>query len=327
TADWNICCTRWKSSVLQNRDADFTSPWKTVLKNQFHDILCGTICDESLMQVMEEYEEAGHELEQIRRQIAGGEGTAFNTLNFPVDGIRRHGDETVAYHAEGFAAAEEKTLTGEPIALPCTYENEFYRAELDARGFITLLTDKKSGAVLVDRPAVPFGSLQMQADNGDNWVEFEYPWEEDHVHYSVNVPDPYDRRTLPNHPNVQLAANGVGSAEAISFGEDGLQITQKGNLRYWISDVPFTVTITLRNTRPASPIVRNSPTIPNTSACVPPFRFFIRKSSGIRFRTESWNAEKGYSPYSGFWMPLPQKDTVWLCSTTVCRRTTVKTAS
>ena len=35
-------------SVLKNRDADFTEPWKTVLKNQFHDILCGTICDESL---------------------------------------------------------------------------------------------------------------------------------------------------------------------------------------------------------------------------------------------------------------------------------------
>ena len=150
----------------------------------------------------------------------------------------------VAYHAEAFSAAEEKPLTGERIALPCTYENEFYRAEIDARGCIAVLTDKKSGTDVVKHPAVPFGSLQMQADNGDNWVEFEYPWEEDHVHYSVNVPDPYDRRTLPTHPKVQLAANGVGTAEAISFGEEGLQIIQQGRLRYWISDIPFTTTVT-----------------------------------------------------------------------------------
>ncbi|MBQ2278018.1 MAG: hypothetical protein II333_05555, partial [Clostridia bacterium] len=153
-------------SVLRNREADFTSPWKTVLKNQFHDILCGTICNESLVQVMDEYTEAEESLEQIRQQISGGEEKAFNTLNFAVDGIRRRGDETVAYHAEGFSAAEEKTLTGESVSLPCTYENAFYRAEIDARGFITALTDKKSGEVLVSHPAIPFGSLQMQADNG-----------------------------------------------------------------------------------------------------------------------------------------------------------------
>ena len=237
-------------SVLQNRDADFSSPWKTVLKNQFHDILCGTICDESLVQVMDEYREAENELEQIRQQIAGGQGKVFNTLNFPVDGIRSRGTDTVAYHAEGFSAAEEKTLTGERIELPCIYENEFYRAEVDARGFITVLTEKKSGRTLVDHPSVSFGSIQMQADNGDNWVEFEYPWEEDHVHYSVNVPDPYDRHGLPTHPNVQLAANGVGTAEAVSFGEEGLQIIQKGQLRYWISDVPFTTTVTFAKNTP-----------------------------------------------------------------------------
>ena len=231
-------------AVLRDRDADFSGPWKAVLKNQFHDILCGTVCDGALVQAEEEYARAEEELERIRSRIAGGEGRLFNTLNFPADGICRRGDETVAYHAEGFAAAEEKRLTGEAIPLPCSFENGFYRAEIDARGFIVTLTEKKSGAVLVNRPSVPFGSLQMQADNGDNWVEFEYPWEEDHVHYSVNVPDPYDRRSLPAHPKVQLAADGVESAEAVSFGEEGLRIVQKGRLRYWISEVPFTTEIT-----------------------------------------------------------------------------------
>lgn len=231
-------------TVLKNCDADFTEPWKTVLKNQFHDILCGTICDESLVQVMEEYDGAENALEQIRKQIAGGQGKRFNTLNFPVDGICQCGENAVVYHADAFAAAEERVLTGEHIALPCVYENEFYRAQLDEKGFITVLTEKKSGRDLVKHPDISFGSIQMQADNGDNWVEFEYPWEEDHVHYSVNVPDPYDRRALPTHPKVQLAANGVNTVEAISFGEEGLQIIQNGHLRYWISDVPFTTTVT-----------------------------------------------------------------------------------
>ena len=231
-------------SVLKGVETDLSAPWRTALKNQFHDILCGTICNESLIQVMDEYEAAGEALERIRGGISGGRGSAFNTLNFPVDGITRRGDGTVAYHADGFSAAEEKRLDGETISLPCAYENEFYRAEISAGGFITSLKVRSGGVELVNDPAVPFGSLEMQADNGDNWVEFEYPWEEDHVHYSVNVPDPYDRRDLPVHPNVRLAAGGVESAEAVSFGEEGLRIVQKGHLRYWISDVPFETEIT-----------------------------------------------------------------------------------
>ena len=42
-------------SVLRGRDADFSGPWKAVLKNQFHDILCGTVCDGALVQAEEEY--------------------------------------------------------------------------------------------------------------------------------------------------------------------------------------------------------------------------------------------------------------------------------
>ena len=239
-----MLCALETLSVLRERGADFSDVWKTVLKNQFHDILCGTVCNESLTQAAEEYAGARDALEKIGRDISGGEGIAFNTLNFPAYGIRKSGEETVLYSAPGFSAAEEKPLKGENIPLPCGYENEFYYAETDAKGFITVLKDKKSGADLVSHPAVPFGSVQMQADNGDNWVEFEYPWEEDHVHYSVNVPDPYDRRSLPTHPKAQLAAGGVETAQAVSFGEDGLQIVQKGHLRYWISDVPFVTTIT-----------------------------------------------------------------------------------
>lgn len=240
-------------SVLKNRPEDFTAAWRTTLKNQFHDILCGTICDESLIQVMDEYAQAEDVLEAIRQQLANasdGKTIPFNTLNFPISGIRHWDGKTVSYTADGFSPAKETLLNGQKISLPCAYENEYYHAELDARGYITCLTDKISGKVLVNSSAIPFGSLQMQSDSGDNWVEFEYPWEEDPVLYSTNVPDPYDRRRLPTHPKVQLAADGVSAAEAVSFGENGLVVTQRGCLRYWISEVPFTVTITFAKNSP-----------------------------------------------------------------------------
>lgn len=240
-------------SVLKNRPADFSAAWKTTLKNQFHDILCGTICDDSLVQVMDEYAQAEAGLETIRQQFldeAEGKSAPFNTLNFPVAGIRPRDGETVSYTADSFSSAQETVLNGVKITLPCVYENAWYRAEINARGYITRLIEKNSGETVVDSPAIPFGSLQMQADSGDNWVEFEYPWEEDPVLYTTNVPDPYDRRGLPTHPKVQLSADGVVSAEAVSFGEDGLVITQRGRLRYWISEVPFTVTITFAKNNP-----------------------------------------------------------------------------
>ncbi len=282
-------------SALKNRPADFSDAWRTTLKNQFHDILCGTICDDSLVQVMDEYAEAEAGLETIRGQLTGtGETAPFNTLNFPVGGIRQRNGETVSYRADGFAPVRETVLNGQKIELPCTYENEYYRAEINARGYITSLTDKTSGVVLVNSPAIPFGSIQMQADSGDNWVEFEYPWEEDPVLYSTNVPDPYDRRGLPTHPKVQLAADGVSSAEAVSFGEDGLVITQSGRLRYWISEVPFTVTITFAKDTPR--IEYHTEFTNNTKRIRLRAAFPVMKSETIRYQIPYGIAKRTEGP-------------------------------
>jgi len=281
-------------SVLQNRPADFSAAWRTTLKNQFHDILCGTICDESLVQVMEEYARAEESLEAIGQQLGAGKPILFNTLNFPVAGIRHCRGQAAAYTADGFSAVKETPLTGRSIPLPCTYENAYYRAEVNARGYITALTDKTSGAVLVNSPAIPFGSLQMQADSGDNWVEFEYPWEEDPVLYSTNVPDPYDRRRLPTHPKVQLAADGVSSAEAVSFGEDGLVITQRGSLRYWISEVPFTVTITFAKNTPR--IEYHTEFTNKTKRIRLRAAFPVEKSENIRYQIPYGIVERGEGP-------------------------------
>ena len=68
--------------------------------------------------------------------------------------------------------------------------------------------------------------------------------------YSANVPDPYDRKGLPNHSNVLLKANGVTSATACRLGDEAVQIRQTGVLQYWITEIPFTTTITLYRDSP-----------------------------------------------------------------------------
>jgi len=246
----NKLCAFETVSVLQDKSVDFDPVWKLTLKNQFHDIICGTICNESVVQCMEEYAEKEEELEKIGSDLANGKKKPFNTLNFSVNGIREENGDVKKYSAEAFSHLEQKTLEGTKTDLPCTYENSFYIATINSQGYITSLIEKASGKELVGAPAIPFGSTQVQADNGDNWVEFEYPWEEYHQIYSVNIPDPYDRRDLPTHRNVQMAANSVQSAEAVSYGEDGLRIVQTGCHSHWISKIPFTVTVTFAKDTP-----------------------------------------------------------------------------
>lgn len=233
-------------SVLKKKDADFTSIWKTALKNQFHDIICGTVCDEALVQAYEEYKEAFCKIEEKRRALSTeGEPARFNPLPFAVTELRGNTRCT----AKAFGYADEEVLTCQEVSLPCSFENEWYGAKLDARGFITGLTEKSTGEAVFEEKDIPFGSLLMEADSGDNWVEFEYPWELDSQH-TTNVPDPYDRSVLPVHPKTRLRSVGVETASAKLLSDGSLRITQRGSLDYWQTRVPFTVTATLSKRSP-----------------------------------------------------------------------------
>lgn len=238
-------------SVLKKRKADLGSVWKIALKNQFHDILCGTICDDALLQAREEYQRAKEELEQVRAQLScDGEPAYFNPVPFDNQQlIERDGKKSILC-GHGWGYARETVLQEETIPVPNCFENEFYRAEFDKQGFITRLVEKTTGKILVNTSEIPFGSLAMQADSGDNWVEFEYPWELPVNAYSTNVPDPYDRKNLPNHSNVLLRANGVTSVSACGLGDEAVRILQTGVLQFWVTEIPFTTSITLYRNSP-----------------------------------------------------------------------------
>ncbi len=238
-------------SVLKNQKADFTPLWDVTLKNQFHDILCGTICDQALEQVRREYDDALAQMEQTRKDLsAEGERGYFNPLPFDRNEVIATENGGVAVSAKGWHYGDETQLSQTDFVLPAVFENEFYKAELDERGFIVSLTEKETDTVLVNHPRIPFGSLVLQADSGDNWVEFEYPWELDATLYTTNAPDPYERIHLPTHSKVQLSRCGVTAATAKALGDDAVVITQTGALRYWVTNLPFTTTITLYKNNP-----------------------------------------------------------------------------
>lgn len=234
-------------SVLKNKPTELSDEWALTLKNQFHDILCGTICDEAVDQAYREYDAALASLEQKRTALSkNGEPALFNALPFAVKELRGN----TLCSAEGFGYAQEVELMAQSGAVPAVFENEWYRAELDAMGFITKLTELQGGKTVFTKQEIPFGSLLMEADGGDNWVEFEYPWELNASHFTTNTPDPYDRSAQPVHPKVALSKVGVRRAEAKLLSDGSICITQQGSLDYWATHLPFTTTVTLSKTSP-----------------------------------------------------------------------------
>lgn len=225
---------------------DFTLPWKLHLKNQFHDIICGTICNGAYRDVDADFRALGHLLTQIRRDLTTGAGDRayFNAL--PFERSIRTEKGLLMIPTLGFASAADalQPETIETPTLPCAFENEFYLAKIDKNGYLTSLVERKSGCELihaqVDGRPVPFGALTMQLDNGDNWWSLSTP----HLNrktqgYVMNRPDPLFQESINTFmPTIERA-------EVVRADADELVIRQTGCVRYWIVKVSFTTTITL----------------------------------------------------------------------------------
>ena len=239
------------SAALRARK-DFSLAWKLHLKNQFHDIICGTICNRAVRDVEADFRALHHLLDDIRRDLTGGvgEGALFNALPFP----RRVRTEKglVRLPALGFGLVKDgaRPAAVEKPALPLAFENEWYAARVDAKGYVSSLVEKRSGRELVapgdaaGRP-VPFGALTMQQDNGDSWWALSSPHlTRESQPYTHNRPDPlFQEGGSTFLPSITEAA--VEEAD-----EDEIVIRQRGELRFWITRVAFTTTITLSRSAP-----------------------------------------------------------------------------
>lgn len=233
-------------AVLLRRAPDFEPAWRLHLMNQFHDILCGTICNAALRDAKADFRALWQHLAAIRRALTGGVGDKAYCNALPFAQTVRVDEGMLNLPALGFARASEAIQPAaiETPALPLSFENAWYRARIGAEGFVESLVEAQSGRELVGEGA-PFGAITMQLDYGDNWWSLStVTMNRTTQAYILNRPDPLfredGRTTLP----------AIREASVVSADADCVVIRQAGELRFWVTSVPFETTITLSKSAP-----------------------------------------------------------------------------
>lgn len=225
---------------------DFTLAWKLHLKNQFHDTICGTICNRAYRDVEADFRALGHLLTQIRRELTSEAGRMayFNAL--PYERHVRTQQGLLTLPAMGFAYADEAVKPSKVEAtLPLTFENEWYTAQVGEDGYITSLIEKTTGRELVSATdakgkRAAFGSLSFQMDYGDSWWSLGNPTLDRRGYAMVyNRPDP-----LFNENHGPYMSH-ILDAKIESADEDAIVIKQTGAISFWVTKLNYTTTITL----------------------------------------------------------------------------------
>lgn len=219
--------------------------WQTLLKQQFHDSICGTICDAALAGCLQELDRADLALAGVARRLAGRSGSAgwFNGTGMARTEIVEDGTERrrVTMGSFGLCAVDtaEVLPPAEPVVLPLTVETPSYQAEIGRDGYITRLALPAGQSIAAGAPC-PFGSLALQMDNGDLWLNFDSPLNGGCLESALtrNLPDPYDRSQpgeLANHSTFRPA---IREVSACRHG-DVVEVTQKGAVGFWRIRVDF----------------------------------------------------------------------------------------
>ncbi len=159
--------------------SELNRAWQQVLTNQFHDILPGSAIGEVFADALESYRQVatvtGRAISQaqdaICRNLAVPDGSlvVFNPLSWPRDGLLEVDDDlyrrlnlpgqelqqgralvnvrvvpSLGYRAFSPGEPQEKYAAGQITVTTSAMENEFYRLELNSRGQLTRLWDKKA---------------------------------------------------------------------------------------------------------------------------------------------------------------------------------------
>jgi alpha-mannosidase len=153
---------------------ELTALWKTLLLNQFHDILPGSSID----WVYEEAErDLGHVVKKATRiseaamsAIAGSgaQRVIFNTTSHARRAVVNLGGEDVRVEAPPCGWAVHAPHPPEPHVTVSDHamENELLRVEWDDRGLLTSIWDKEAGREVLSGPG---NLLQLHEDNPGRW--------------------------------------------------------------------------------------------------------------------------------------------------------------
>jgi alpha-mannosidase len=186
----------WAATATVQRDATYpydqlTSAWKTVLLQQFHDILPGSSIGWVHDQAEENYARIAGELDAVIGDAlgilsAGGSApVAFNSSPFPVSGIP--GYSAGSARAEGEVSARDE---GGEIVI----DNGLLELRIDGDGLIASLRDVESG-----REVIPDGTrgnlLQLFRDTPKQWDAWDIDREYARVGEDLTAADSVRLRT------------------------------------------------------------------------------------------------------------------------------------
>lgn len=238
-------------AAVCGQEIGLKNAWDTVLKHQFHDTLCGTVCNNGLEEVISDL---GH-LKQ-RFSMADGNGL-FNPSShrvrqtFVADGKR--------YLAE-LGAMELRSLDKVsclPALEECgeksgTFETPFYRCAFNGQGVITSLKTAEGMELLKAGTEAKFGFPVLQMDGGDNWILYDAPIGGDSLDmaFNSNIPDPlYRAPSASNHADRRLKCPQIKTVSVKKSSEECV-IVQEGQIVLWRLHVPFSLEVTMSKHTP-----------------------------------------------------------------------------
>jgi alpha-mannosidase len=240
------------AAVSGLRNVDLQKPWRLVLKQQFHDIICGSLVDAAVEESHREHQTA-EDLVSGEGRIGNGAGVPriFNPLSFARTERVEAGGASYRVDLPPFGFAQLDDASRLPRAEvqkpegPWSFHGSHYLAEVDAKGFITRLSLPGSKENLARDTPTPFGSLGLQMDDGDPWLKFVGPLSGGSRESALtqNDPDPWDRGLVGEIVNRGTHRAQVARARALSRHREELVIEQEGMLSFWTVRIPFKTTI------------------------------------------------------------------------------------
>jgi len=258
-----------KLCVLTNTRLELLPIWKLLLKQQFHDTICGTIADSGLQETYEDFKHIEKLINEKFEQLGAGKETEsfFNPLSsdrteFITTKGKLYKATIPALQKKNLEEMEEIDNTSQAINLPCVFNNEFYSVKINEQAYITSLIEKNSNQQFIASNACPFGALALQMDYGDLWLNFEGPLSGGSLEASLtqNNPDPLDRGKPEDIVYRNTIYPIIKQAQVITSNE-GITIKQRGLLDYWEIKIEFETEIKLSS---ISPVIKfNTKFIPS----------------------------------------------------------------
>lgn len=206
------------AAVAVDKEVNTDELWRGITMQQFHDIMCGSLCDRAWKQATADYESLCENAKgQLNGTLGAGSGdetAVFNPLPYPRTEVVEspQGSALVSLDAMEIADIEKaRKVATSPVKCECsTLDNGLLRAEVDEFGRLLTLEDLTTGLAYEDQRFGYVHDVALEADFGDLWVPHSGPVNSSLLHIA-----PYHDPVMPS--GVEIVAHGLfGRREADS---------------------------------------------------------------------------------------------------------------